>query len=120
MLPGDGRRAELPQDLARLAGDAEDGRGGPIACEDVTVGQLEDTVALMPQGPRRLNLGDAVFDGIEVFPGTPFPDCLSSGRHLGQVIRVHLADVVLRPRMILARGKPVLLRPSLDTPGDVV
>src|SRR5438132_8414465 len=55
-----------------------------------------------------------------MLPGTPFPDRLSRRRHLGQVIGVHLADVGLRPRSILARSKLVLLHASLDTPGDVV
>src|SRR5215510_7335426 len=54
MLAGDRRSTELPQDLARTAGDAKDGRGGSVAGEDVAVRQLQDTVALGPQGPRCL------------------------------------------------------------------
>src|SRR5262249_9062515 len=77
MLAGDSRRTELPQDLARLAGDAKDGRGGSVTGEDVAVRQLQNAVALSPQRPRRLDLGDPVFDGIEMLPGTPFPDRLS-------------------------------------------
>src|SRR5262245_58514039 len=55
-----------------------------------------------------------------MLPGTPFPDRLSRGRHLRQVVRVHLADVVLLPSRILTRRKAVLLYPALDAPGDVV
>src|SRR5215510_2038676 len=120
MLAGDRRRTELPQDLAGLTGDAEHRRGGSVAREDVAVGQLQNAVALSPQRPGRLDLGDAVFDGIEMLPGTPFPDRLSRRRYLRQVIRVHLAGVILRPSRILARRKAVLLHPSLDAPGDVV
>src|SRR5215831_18568203 len=120
MLPGHGRGTELPQDLARLPGDADDGRGGSVAGEDVPVRELQDTVALSPQRSRRLDLGDAVLDRIQMLPGTPFPDRLSRGRHLRQVVRVHLADVVLRPSRILTRRKAVLLYPALDAPGDVV
>src|SRR5215471_1253527 len=120
MLTSDRGGAELPQDLAGLTGDAEHCRRRSVACEDVAVRQLQHTVALSPQRPRRLDLGDAVFDGIEMLPGTPFPDRLSRRRDLRQVVRVHLARVVPRPRRILARRKAVLLHPSLDAPDDVV
>ena len=120
MLAGDRGSTELPQDFARLSGDAEHRRRGAVAREDVAVRQLQDTVALSPQRPRRLDLGDTVVDGIEMLPGAPLPDRLSSRRHLGQVVRVHLADLDLGPRRILARRKAVLLHPTPDTPGDLV
>src|SRR5262249_244121 len=101
MLTRDRWSAELPQDLARLAGDAEAGRGEAVAGEEVTVRQLEDTVPLSPEGPWRLDLCDAILHGIEVLPGTPFPDRLSTRRHLGQVVRVHLADIRVRPSGVL-------------------
>ena len=37
-----------------------------MAGKDVAVGQFEDAVALSPQRPGCLNLGDAVRDGIEM------------------------------------------------------
>src|SRR5262245_40888374 len=52
--------------------------------------------------------------------GTPLPNGLSLRRHLGEIVRVHAAGVVLRAGRILARGKAVFLHPSFDTPGDIV
>src|SRR5262249_14180996 len=51
MLTRDRWSAELPEGLARLAGDPEDGGGRPVAGEDVPVRQLQSTIAL---GPRAL------------------------------------------------------------------
>src|SRR5262245_39745866 len=88
MLPSHGRSTELPEDPPGLARDTEHRRGRPVAGKDVAVRQLQDTVALGPQGPRRLDLGDAVLDRIEMLPGAPLPDRLTSRRHLGQVVGV--------------------------------
>src|SRR5690242_12360539 len=55
-----------------------------------------------------------------MLPGPPLPDRLSARRHLGEVVRVHLASFSRRPGRILARGEAVLLHPSFDAAGDVV
>src|SRR4029077_20211412 len=57
---------------------------------------------------------------IEIAPGPPLPDRLSGRRYLGEVVGVHLAGFLLRPRRVLARREAILLHPSFDTPGDVV
>src|SRR5207245_10496336 len=46
MLTRNCRSAELPENFAGRAGDAEHGRGRPVTREEVAVGQLQDTVAL--------------------------------------------------------------------------
>src|SRR5262249_40014451 len=77
VLTGERRRTELPDDVAGLAVDADDGRGGPVTGEDVAVRQFQDAITHCPQRPKRLDLGNAVGHRIQMFPTAPLPDSLS-------------------------------------------
>src|SRR5215471_12605042 len=89
------RRPEFPDDVAGLAVDADDGRGGPVTGEDVAVRQFQDAIAHCPQRSKRLDLGDAVSDRIKMLPTAPFPDGHSRRRQFCQIISVHHPSVLL-------------------------
>src|SRR5262249_43070475 len=120
MLSSNHGRAELPDDFSRLAGDANDCRGGAIARQDVAVGQLVHAVPLRPKRARRLHLRDTIRNGVEMLPRAPLPNGPPCRSNLGQVIGVPLAGFSLWSGSILARLHVVLHHASGDTPGDVV
>src|SRR2546429_9286291 len=69
----------------------------------------------MPHRPRRLDLCDAIGNGIEMVPGAPLPDSLPCRSQLGEVRRIHLAGLGLRLGKILARSHLGFVHPSFDT-----
>src|SRR5262249_58395771 len=103
MLSGNHGRAKFPDDFSRLAGDANDCRGGAITRQDVAVGQLVHAVPLRPKRARRLHLRDTIRHGVEMLPRAPLPNGLPRRSNLGQVIGVHLAGFSLWSGSILAR-----------------
>ena len=120
MLARDRRRAKLPHDFSGVAGDANNSGGRPEAGEDIAVGQFLDAIALMPHRPRRLDLGDAICNGVEMLPSAPLPNSLPRRSHLSQVRGVHLAGFSLRSEKILVRSHLGLLHPAFDTLSDFV
>src|SRR3989442_10740843 len=71
------RRAELPDNLAGPAIDADHSRGGPVTDQDIPVRKLEDAIPQSPQRPQRLDFGDAVLHGIHRSDGLfPLMDSL--------------------------------------------
>src|SRR5262249_60029535 len=94
VLTGERRRTELPDDIAGLAVDADDGRCRPVTGEDVAVGQFQDAITHCPQRPKRLDLGDAVRNRIKMLPTVPLPDSLSRRSQFSQIISVHHPSVL--------------------------
>src|SRR5436190_23731213 len=74
----------------------------------------------MPHRPRRLDLCDAVGNGIEMVPGAPLPDSLPCRSQLDEVRRIHLAGFGLRLGEILARSHLGFLHSSFDALGYFV
>src|SRR5437773_9574033 len=120
MLARDRRRAKFPHDVSGLAGDANNSGGRPEAGEDIAVRQLLATDAPMPHRPRRLDLGNAICNGVKMLPSAPLPNSLPCSSHLSQVRRVHLAGFSLQSGKVLVRSHLGLLHPSFDMLGDFV
>src|SRR5215475_13760041 len=118
MLAGNGGRPKLPYDFSGFARNTNHRGGRPIAGKDVAVRQLLDAIALSPQRARRLHLGDAIRDGIKMFPGAPFPNRVSRRSDLSQIIGVHLVGFGDRSGSILARLHVPFRHPSFDAPRD--
>src|SRR5262249_55471645 len=112
------RRTEFPDNVVGLAVDADDGRGGPVTGEDVSVRQFQDAITHCPQRPKRLDLGNTVRYRIKMFPTAPLPDSLSLTSQFSQIIRVHHASVLLGLRSVERRGQIMVFRPSFDLPSN--
>src|SRR5947207_14710636 len=74
----------------------------------------------MPHRPRRLDLCDAIGNGIEMVPGAPLPDSLPCRSQLGEVGGGHLAGLGLRLGKILARSHLGFVHPSFDALSNFV
>src|SRR5215475_6655542 len=111
VLTGERRRTEFPDDVAGLAFDADDGRGGPVTGEDVAVRQFQDAITHCPQRPKRLDFGDAVRNRIKMLPTAPLPDGLSLTSQFSQIVSVHHASVLLRLRSVEGGGQTMVFRP---------
>ncbi len=118
VLLGKGGRTKLPDHPTR--GPFDDGDGGDVAeaHDQVAVGQLGHRVAVGPLLASILR-GDAVGRGVHVCTAVPLPHDLAAGRHLHQIVGVHI-PLVLRPRQPALDLGDEIARHFLQTEQDDV